>query len=123
MSIRYIPPPDAKAREAIFEVYLNKYGVKEKVDVCMLSELTEGYSGADIENVCRESVYECLRVNSDSKEVSVCWLLKALKESKPSIKREDVLKYEEFEKSFFVSCVVCCECNPALNGSDVISEY
>ena len=101
--VSYIPPPDGKAREAIFEVYLRKYGVCDGVEVHMLSEATEGYSGADIENVCRESVYACLRANSDSKEVSVDALMKALKESKPSIRKEDVLKYEAFEKAFFVS--------------------
>ena len=65
MRCRYIPPPDEKAREAIFEVYLKKYGVSDGVDVRVLSEMTEGYSGADIENVCRESVYGCLRENCE----------------------------------------------------------
>ena len=108
MRCRYIPPPDEKAREAIFEVYLKKYGVSGGVDVRALSEMTEGYSGADIENVCRESVYGCLRENSECVEVSVEALMKAVKASKPSLGREAVLKYEAFEKAFFVSCVVCC---------------
>lgn len=108
MRCRYIPPPDEKAREAIFEVYLKKYGVSDGVDVRVLSEMTEGYSGADIENVCRESVYGCLREKSECVEVSVESLMKAVKASKPSLGREAVLKYEAFEKAFFVSCVVCC---------------
>ena len=74
----------------------------------VLSEMTEGYSGADIENVCRESVYGCLREKSECVEVSVEALMKAVKASKPSLGRGAVLKYEAFEKAFFVSCVVCC---------------
>lgn len=108
MRCRYIPPPDEKAREAIFEVYLKKYGVSDGVDVRVLSEMTEGYSGADIESVCRESVYGCLREKSESMEVSVEALMNAVRASKPSLSRECVLKYEAFEKAFFVSCCVCC---------------
>ena len=108
MKCRYIPPPDEKAREAIFEVYLKKYGVRDGVDVRVLSEMTEGYSGADIESVCRESVYGCLREKSESMEVSVEALMNAVRASKPSLSRECVLKYEAFEKAFFVSCSVCC---------------
>lgn len=81
----------------------------------VLSEMTEGYSGADIENVCRESVYGCLREKSECVEVSVEALMKAVKASKPSLGRGAVLKYEAFEKAFFVSCVVCCHMGVAFS--------
>ena len=123
MRCRYIPPPDEKAREAIFEVYLKKYGVSGGVDVRVLSEMTEGYSGADIENVCRESVYGCLREKSECVEVSVESLMKAVKASKPSLGREAVLKYEAFEKAFFVSCVVCCHMGVVVSVLGCAKQY
>ena len=48
-------------------------------------------------------------------EVSVESLMKAVKASKPSLGRGAVLKYEAFEKAFFVSCVVCCHMGVAFS--------
>lgn len=39
-------------------------------EVTRLSEDTEGYSGADLENLCREAALICLRQDIQNKEVS-----------------------------------------------------
>lgn len=39
-------------------------------EVARLSEDTEGYSGADLENLCREAALICLRQDIQNKEVS-----------------------------------------------------
>ena len=109
LRVSYIPPPDAKGRESIFSVYKKKYGLEG--DVLRWSELSDGFSGADIENVCRESVYMCLREESDgvresggvreSDGVREEVVLRALKTVKPSLKKEELCKYVAFRDAFY----------------------
>lgn len=104
LRVSYIPPPDAKGRESIFSVYKKKYGLEG--DVLRWSELSDGFSGADIENVCRESVYMCLReesggVREGSERVREEVVLRALKTVKPSLKKEDLCKYVAFRDAFY----------------------
>ena len=103
LRVSYIPPPDAKGRESIFGVYKKKYGLEG--DVLRWSELSDGFSGADIENVCRESVYMCLREESggvrESERVREEVVLRALKTVKPSLKKEDLCKYVAFRDAFY----------------------
>ena len=114
LRVSYIPPPDAKGRESIFSVYKKKYGLEG--DVLRWSELSDGFSGADIENVCRESVYMCLREESggvresgvrESGGVRVSGgvreevVLRALKTVKPSLKKEELCKYVAFRDAFY----------------------
>ena len=52
----YIPLPDLKARQDIFCLYLNQMKCSVDVEILLeLSQLTEGYSGADIHNICKET--------------------------------------------------------------------
>lgn len=103
--VSYIPPPDAKGRESIFRVYKEKYGLEG--DVVRWSELSEGYSGADIENVCRESVYMCLREDVFSERVGEEVVLRALREVKASVKKEELSKYVAFRDAFYSVLRVC----------------
>eukprot|EP00826_Nyctotherus_ovalis_P037413 TRINITY_DN3408_c0_g1_i2.p1 TRINITY_DN3408_c0_g1~~TRINITY_DN3408_c0_g1_i2.p1 ORF type:complete len:204 (-),score=86.99 TRINITY_DN3408_c0_g1_i2:57-668(-) len=51
----YIALPSEKGRRQLFEISLKQVKVDEKIDWEMLLKNTEGYSGADITNVCREA--------------------------------------------------------------------
>lgn len=48
----YIPPPDLQARVQIFKIFTRGRPLNPGIDFIRLGELTEGYSGADIEEVC-----------------------------------------------------------------------
>jgi transitional endoplasmic reticulum ATPase len=50
-----VPAPDRAARRAIFEVHLADKPLDEDVDLDQLARSTAGYSGADVEAVCREA--------------------------------------------------------------------
>lgn len=50
-----IDKPDLKGREAIFRVHLMPIKKSEKLDIYKLAELTPGFAGADIANVCNEA--------------------------------------------------------------------
>jgi len=47
--------PDLKGREQIFKVHLKNIKISETVDPEALAEMTPGFAGADIANVCNEA--------------------------------------------------------------------
>ena len=88
-----VPAPDEKTRLEIFKIHTKKMPLKG-VDLKKLAKQTEGYSGADIEAVCREAGLNALRENINAKEVTKKHFAEALKKVKPSI-TPDMLKYYE----------------------------
>ncbi|MDP2717726.1 MAG: AAA family ATPase, partial [Candidatus Micrarchaeota archaeon] len=62
-----IPLPDESTRLAIFAVHTGKMPLGPKVEIKALSRLTEGFSGADIEGLCREAAMVALRENVNAK--------------------------------------------------------
>jgi katanin p60 ATPase-containing subunit A1 len=62
----YIPLPDAEGRKALFEINLNKIELAPDVDFDVLAERSNGYSGADIANVCRDASMMSVRRIMDS---------------------------------------------------------
>ncbi|HNW05490.1 MAG TPA: CDC48 family AAA ATPase [archaeon] len=57
-----VPMPDEKTREKIFEVHISKMNVDKKVVPRELAALTEDFSGAEIEAVCREAGLSKIRM-------------------------------------------------------------
>ncbi|PGG96940.1 AAA family ATPase [Blastomyces parvus] len=51
-NILYIGPPDLQARKEILNIWISKSEVDDDVDIDMLAEVTEGYSGAEMVNIC-----------------------------------------------------------------------
>jgi transitional endoplasmic reticulum ATPase len=51
----FIPPPDIDARKSIFEIYLRKLPLDVDIDAKYLAEITQGFSGADIQAVCSDA--------------------------------------------------------------------
>ena len=49
-----IPLPDAEARKELFKIAMKGVGIEDGVDLEKLASLTEGYSGDDVANVCRD---------------------------------------------------------------------
>ncbi len=93
--IVYVPPPDKKARLEIFKIHLRNTPLDKDVDLEKLAEMTEGYTGADIEAVCREAVLIALREKFKPRPVSMKHFEQALKVVPPSLKPEDIRRYEE----------------------------
>ncbi|MEO6691983.1 MAG: ATP-dependent metallopeptidase FtsH/Yme1/Tma family protein, partial [Saprospiraceae bacterium] len=58
-----IDPPDLVGREEIFKVHLKKLKISPSVTAKELSEMTPGFAGADIANVCNESALVAARRN------------------------------------------------------------
>ena len=56
-----IDRPDLKGREAIFKVHLKNIKISEDVTPSVLSEMTPGFAGAEIANVCNEAALVAAR--------------------------------------------------------------
>ena len=61
-----IDRPDLKGREAIFRVHLKNIKVNDTVSAEVLAEMTPGFAGAEIANVCNEAALIAARKNQDS---------------------------------------------------------
>jgi len=109
----YIPPPGKKERVEIFRIHLRGKPLADDVDIEKLAERTEGYSGADIEAVCREAgmlaIRELIKPGMSREEArEAAKKLKienrhfeeALKKVKPSLTKEDIEKYEKLIEDF-----------------------
>ncbi|KAI7818547.1 P-loop containing nucleoside triphosphate hydrolase protein [Gamsiella multidivaricata] len=59
--IVYVPPPDLEARRQILGIYTREIPLAEDVDLDALAQITEMYTGADLQNVCREAALIALR--------------------------------------------------------------
>lgn len=58
-----IDPPDLKGREQIFRVHLKTIKTGPDISPVILSEMTPGFAGADIANVCNEAALIAARRN------------------------------------------------------------
>ncbi len=90
--IIYIPPPDFEARVKILKVHTRKMPLDKDVDLEELARKTEYYTGADLENLCREAGMMALREKSE--KVRQKHFLEALKVIHPSLDKETIKYYE-----------------------------
>ncbi len=61
-----IDRPDLAGREAIFKVHLNNIKISAGVEPNILAEMTPGFAGADIANICNEAALVAARRNKKS---------------------------------------------------------
>ncbi|KAK7475129.1 hypothetical protein BaRGS_00033621 [Batillaria attramentaria] len=80
----YVPPPDRKARQKILEVHSQQMRMVG-VDMSQIAADTEGYSGADLENICREAALCALTESLDADFIGPAHFQHALDTVKPSL--------------------------------------
>ncbi len=88
--------PDEEARIEIFKVHTKRMPINKDVDLAALAEQTEGYTGAEIENICREAGMNAIRNNREI--VKKEDFEKALLEVKPTIPKEVVDRIRRFKE-------------------------
>ena len=59
----YIPLPDEDSRHQIFKACLRKSPVSKDVDLRALAKYTQGFSGADITEICQRACKYAIREN------------------------------------------------------------
>jgi transitional endoplasmic reticulum ATPase len=64
----FVEAPDLESRLKILEVHTNGMPLAEDVFLKHIAQITDGYSGADLENVCREAGMQAIREEMDNLE-------------------------------------------------------
>ncbi|RLI96364.1 MAG: AAA family ATPase, partial [Candidatus Aenigmatarchaeota archaeon] len=98
-----VPLPDEKARVEIFKIHLRKHknAIDGNIDelAAEFAKLTKGFSGADIEAVCREGAMKGLREFIESFKGDYKKIQEELKKNPKFIRKEHFLKaIEELKK-------------------------
>ena len=104
----YVPPPDLKARREIFNIYLKNKPLADDVNIEKMINLTEGYTGADIEEICREAtmlaVREYINKGESTNELEELKIgekhfVDAVKKAKV-VPKEELKRYDGISKEF-----------------------
>ncbi|XP_065356867.1 ATPase family gene 2 protein homolog A [Calliphora vicina] len=96
--IIYVGLPDAKARQEIFRIKLQKMPLAEDVNLQELVNQTEGYSGAEIQAVCHEAALKTLEHSFDAPCVTWSQFEYALKAVQPRTSPDLLRLYEDYMK-------------------------
>ncbi|MBS3073493.1 CDC48 family AAA ATPase [Candidatus Pacearchaeota archaeon] len=99
----FVGSPNREEREAIFKVHTKNMPLAKDVSIAMFAEKAEGYSGADIEGVCREAAMLALREDINTKSVKKKDFDNALKKIGGSISPDDLKRYKEIESKYLRS--------------------
>ncbi|XP_046742102.1 katanin p60 ATPase-containing subunit A-like 1 [Diprion similis] len=111
----YIPLPNNEGREALLKINLREVKIDPEVNLTDIAKKLEGYSGADITNVCRDASMMSMRrkiaglradqIRQLPKEeldlpVSVLDFEEAVEKCNKSVSQEDLEKYEKWMNEF-----------------------
>ncbi|CAN6845868.1 unnamed protein product [Brassica oleracea] len=112
----YIPLPDLESRKALININLRTVEVASDVNIEDVAKRTEGYSGDDLTNVCRDASMNGMRrkiagktrdeIKNMSKDdisndpVAMCDFEEAIKKVQPSVSSSDIEKHEKWFSEF-----------------------
>ncbi|KAK1805539.1 hypothetical protein P4O66_019843 [Electrophorus voltai] len=111
----YIPLPSAKGRVELLKINLKELDLADDVDMDKIAEQMEGYSGADITNVCRDASLMAMRrriegltpeeirnISRDEMHMPTTMedFQTALKKVSKSVSAADLEKYEKWIAEF-----------------------
>ncbi|XP_055642615.1 katanin p60 ATPase-containing subunit A-like 1 [Toxorhynchites rutilus septentrionalis] len=111
----YIPLPNKEGREALLKINLREVKVGETVDLNLIATRLDGYSGADITNVCRDASMMSMRrkiaglkpeqIRQLAKEeldlpVSNQDFTEAIAKCNKSVSKDDLIKYQQWMREF-----------------------
>jgi transitional endoplasmic reticulum ATPase len=94
----YVPPPDEKTRLEILKIQTSKMPLAKDVSLDEIGVSTKGYSGADIESLCREAGIQALKRNPSSPTVTKTDFFQASRSVRASITQETESWYANVQK-------------------------
>ncbi|KAL4785844.1 P-loop containing nucleoside triphosphate hydrolase protein [Aspergillus varians] len=101
-NILYIGPPDFEARKEILNIWFSKSVVNPEVKLEELALKTEGYTGAEMVNICETAGDAALDEEDETgEEQDVCWrhFEYALTQVRRQITEETIQEYEQWRES------------------------
>jgi transitional endoplasmic reticulum ATPase len=115
----YIPLPDESSRLQIFKACLRKSPVSQDVDLAALAKFTQGFSGADITEICQRACKYAIRediekdlerrrrspeameedADDGASEIKAAHFEESLKYARKSVSQADIQKYQAFART------------------------
>ena len=92
----YITLPDEQARESILKIGSRGMTIGAEVDMKKLAKQTEGYTGAELIQICQSAGYNSLKRSLEDDTIKIEDFEQALKEIKPRISKQSIHSYESF---------------------------
>ncbi|MGA1866158.1 MAG: CDC48 family AAA ATPase [Thermoplasmatota archaeon] len=92
--------PDEEERLSIFRVHTGDMPLAEDVDLAAMAGETEGYTGADIEGICREAGITALRRDIKAELVTLSDFRAAMEEARPSVTKETMEAYRSITEAW-----------------------
>ncbi len=95
----YVGLPDAPARYKLLEIHTGNRPLADDVDLGTLCDRLEGYSGADIKNICAQAAQvafmEALN-GQEERPISQNDILAIIEQQQPSVKPSDLVRFDKF---------------------------
>ncbi|NHJ88070.1 MAG: CDC48 family AAA ATPase [Asgard group archaeon] len=107
-------PPDNKSRLKILEIFTKDMPLTDEVDLKEIAKRIEGYTGADIESLCREAAMLSLREDMNSDIVDIKHFEDAIKKVHASITPDMMKYYEKAAERFKRTTVEVSEMKPII---------
>jgi transitional endoplasmic reticulum ATPase len=95
----YVPVPEREGRAHILRIHTRSMPLDDDVDLEAVAERTEGYTGADLEDVVRRAGLHALRDQIDIDRVSMHYFEEALQETRASVTEEMDREYREMVRT------------------------
>ncbi|MBA7615136.1 ATP-dependent zinc metalloprotease FtsH [subsurface metagenome] len=95
-----VPPPDEIGRLEILKIFTKDMPIANNIDLDVLNKILNGFSGADIETLCREAGMIALRENIRARKITKEHFKQATELINPSILPEVIKWYESFGEKF-----------------------
>jgi transitional endoplasmic reticulum ATPase len=100
----YVPAPDYEGRIKILKVHTKNMPIDDDISIKKLALITDGFSGADLENLCREAGMQAIREQKeDFKKVKNKHFEFALTKVTSTLGKDQIEKYETMAKQQFQS--------------------
>merc|ERR1712083_1217814 len=109
----YIPLPDLPARQNILEATLKKSPIAPNVPMPFIAQKTEGFSGADLAELCQRAAKAAIRdaiaaeelkgdddAMGEGHEITRKHWEEAFGGARRSVANNDLAKYDQFRKKF-----------------------
>ncbi len=95
--------PNKKGRLDILNIHTKNVPLTKDIKLQEFAEKTEGYVGADIENLVREAGLLALREDINAQEVKKKHFEEAMKKVRASVRKGDIERYKRVEEEYLKS--------------------
>lgn len=95
----YVKAPDEESRLKILEVHSQNMPLAEDISLRKIAQQTDGFSGADLENICREAGMEAIREKMTALEtIELKHFERAMDKIKSTLPQSIIDRYEQMAK-------------------------